>query len=76
MNAATHAVMDMDEADRFQMAVAIAAEHVDWCLTERQSSLTIARAIFGPDWAVSFAPTRGQLVEAYARVWLKMGVAV
>lgn len=66
--------LDMDDAERFILATEIAAEHVDYWL-QRQTSLSIARAIYGQHWCNTFNPTRGQLVEAYARVWLRLGAA-
>ncbi len=74
MNAiSTTITLDIDEADRFALATEIAAEHVDYTL-QRSSPLSIARAIMGPDWSQTFSPTRGQLVEVYARVWLRLGL--
>jgi hypothetical protein len=67
-------VRAMGETDRLVLAIEIAAEHVTYRLSQGECGLSIARAILGQKWCGSFMPSRGQLIEIYARAWLELGV--
>lgn len=74
MNAASPFMTIFEERKQLDLAIDIATEHVDDCLRRGQRPLDIMRVILGPRWTGTFRPTRGQVIEAYARAWLELGV--
>lgn len=57
---------------RFCLAMQIADEHVDAFLGAGYSTLYLGRQINGPAWNPDLDPTRSELVEMFARAWLRI----